>query len=229
MFGALQISTEATSLPQTSQGYADEAEEAARATQPTEILQVSFAKAYVAHFAIYGGHFISIHIKRPFSKPVNYYVDLRYVEPMPIRIFEIDRPALWVSAGLALLSSILFLVVWLSDKHLFWLTIAIPMACTAIVAALIAIQRSKYRIVFLSRYGRIPWFEMLADKPRRRTVDAYIHTLTSTIHKANITIGNVRGGRLGAELREHRRLMERGILSEDIYNAVKARILKEHG
>jgi hypothetical protein len=224
---ALRISAETTPLPKIVRGYADEAEKAAEAPQLIELLQVSFAKAYATHFAIHGGHFISIHTKRLFKKPLNYCVDLRCVEPMPMRVFEIDRPALWVSVALAVLSAILFLFAWLSDNHLFWLTVAVPLVCIALISALITIQRSKRRIAFYSRYGRIPWFEILADKPRRRTVDAYIDTLTSTIHKATNSKGGVQGGKLAAELREHRRLMEGGILSENVYNAVKARLLKQ--
>lgn len=149
-----------------------------------ELLQVSFTKAYAAHFTIFGGHFTSIHTKHLFRRPVNYWVDLRYVEPMPMRAFTIDRPALWTTAALMLISAIFFLIAWLSDKTLFWLTVTAPLACMAVIAGLILAQRSRHRVVFCSRYGRTPWFELQIGKPRRRKVDEFIKTLTGFIHRA---------------------------------------------
>jgi hypothetical protein len=230
MLEALRISADIPPpLPESNRGGVEDRMKAAEESKLIELLQVSFTKAYAAHFTIFNGHFLSIHIKRLFRRPVNYWVDLRYVEPMPTRIFAIDRPSLWTAAALSLLSIILFLVAWLSDKSLFWLSIAAPMVCATVIAALILAQRSKRRIVFYSRYGRIPWFELLVAKPGRRAVEAFIETLTSAIHKAGNDRDHGEGGRLGAELREQRRLREGGILSEQVYKTVKARLLKQHG
>lgn len=230
MLEALRISADTPHpLSHSDHGNVDAPEKAAKETKLIELLQVSFTKAYAAHFTIFSGHFISIHIKRLFRRPVNYWIDLRYVEPMPMRVFEIDRPALWTTAALALLSAIFFLVAWLSDRTLFWLTVAVPLACMAAITALLLAQRSRHRIVFCSRYGRIPWFELLIAKPSRSTVDEFIKAMTSAIHKASTDREHLEGGRLGAELREQRRLRDGGILSEQVYKSVKARLLKQHG
>lgn len=194
-----------------------------------ELLQVSLIKAYAAHFSIINEHFVSVHVKRLFRRPVNYWVDLRYVDPMPARVFALDRPALWMTATLALLSASIFLVAWLSAQPLEWLTIAAPLLCAAMIAALLLALRSKKRIVFCSRYGRVPWFELLASKPGRGTVDKFVKTLTSTITEAKNKRSDGGEGKLGAELREHRRLQEGGILSERVYKSVKSRLLKQHG
>jgi hypothetical protein len=230
MLEALRISADIPpQLPESDRDQVEDREKAADEPKLIELMQVSFAKAYAAHFTVFGGHFISIHTKRLFRRPVNYWIDLRYVEPMPMRSFVIDRPALWVTAALALLSAIFFLVAWLSDKPLFWLAVAVPLVCAAVIAALILAQRSKHRIVFCSRYGRIPWFELLVAKPGRRAVDDFIETLTGAIHKASNDRDHGEGGRLGAELREQRRLRDGGILSEQDYKTVMARLLKQHG
>jgi hypothetical protein len=230
MLEALRISADTPPpLSQSEHGDVDTSEQGAEQSKLIELLQVSFTKAYAAHFTLFGGHFISIHIKHLFRRPVNYWIDLRYVEPMPMRVFTIDRPALWATTALALLSVIFLLVAWLSDKTLFWLNVAVPLACMTLLASLILAQRSRHRIVFCSRYGHTPWFELLVTKPRRRTVDDFIKTLTSAIHKASTDRDHGEGGRLGAELREHRRLRDGGILSDQVYKTVKARLLKQHG
>ena len=214
--------------PESKRGKVDDPEKAAEAPGLIELLQVSFTKAYAAHFAIFGGHYVSVHIKRLFRRPVNYWIDLRYVESMPMRIFTLDRPPLWVTTGLGVLSIIFFLGAWLSHQSLFWLSIAVPLMCGALLAALVLAQRSKDRIVFCSRYARLPWFELLVTKPKRRAVDEYIKALTGAIHGVSNRRGDSQQERLGAELREHRRLREDGILSEAAYNSAKARLLGQH-
>jgi hypothetical protein len=233
MLEALRISSDIPALlPVSERGNVVDLDKAAVQPKLIELLQVSFIKAYAVHFTIFDEHFISVHIKRLFRRPVNYWVDLRCVEPMPVRVFTIDRPSMWVSATLTLLSTVFLLVAWLSVSPLLWFTVAAPLLCSALIAALIMAQRSKNRVQFFSRYGRIPWFELLVDKPRRRTVEAFIETITSTIIKAkNNPVNNQNDGNegsLGAELREHRKLMEGGIISERDYNSVKSRLLRQH-
>ena len=225
---ALRISAEVPPLPDLEPGKAAERDEAAEEPKLIELLQISFTKAYAAHFTIFGGHFMSVNISRLFRRPLNYWIDLRYVDPMPARTFDVDHPTLWVSATLGLLSVISLMIAWLSDYTFLWLSIAVPLVCGAVISALIMAQRSKYRTVFCSRYGRIPWFEFLIAKPRRRAVDDFIKVLTSAILKFSNSRGDNPEGRLGAELREHRRLMDRGVLSEQLYNSVKTRLLKQH-
>ena len=233
MIEALRISSDIPTLrPESEGGNILDLDTSAGQPKLVELLQVSFIKAYAAHFTIFDERFISIHIKRLFRRPVNYCVDLKCVQPMPVRVTTLDRPSMWVTATLALLSAVFFLVAWLSVSPLLWLTVAAPLFCGALIAALIMAQRSKNRVQFCSRYGHIPWFELLVDKPRRRAVDAFIETITSTITKAKNNPGDNRHdgneGKLGAELREHRRLREGGIISERDYNSVKTRLLKQH-
>ena len=229
MLEALRISADIPPPPaESDRGNSAARENAPRDAKPIELLQVSLTKAFAAHFTIFSGHFISVHIKRPLKRPVNYWVDLRYVEPMPMRVFTIARPALWVSAALALLSAVFFLVAWLSEDPFLWLTVAVPLICGALIAALILAQRSKSRIVFCSRYGRVPWFELLVAKPRRQAVDAFVEAITRAILKESNNRSDGTEGKLGAELREHRRLMDDGILSAHAYNAVKATLLRQH-
>ena len=182
MLEALRISADIPPpQPGSNRVNVDGPDKAAEAPKLIELLQVSFTKAYAAHFTIFAGHFISVHIKRLFKRPVNYWVDLRYVEPVPTRVLVLDRPALWAAGALGLLSTVFFLIAWLSSQHLLWLSVAAPLLCAALLATLVLAQRSKYRIVFCSRYGRIPWFELLVTKPKRRSVDAFIEALNTAV------------------------------------------------
>jgi len=229
MLEALRISADIPPpLTDSNSVKVDDPDKAAEAPKLIELLQVSFTKAYAAHFTIFARHFLSVHIKRLFRRPVNYWVDLRYVEPLPTRVFVLDRPTLWTAGALGLLSAIFFLVAWLSSQHFLWLSVAVPLLCAALLAALVLAQRSKYRIVFCSRYGRIPWFELLVTKPKRRSVDAFLEALNAAVRDGRQQQRDTREERLGAELREHRRLKDGGILSETVYKTVKARLLKQH-
>lgn len=229
MLEALRISADVPPLvTEKSRIDVDGLEETVTAPTLTELSQVSFIKAYAAHFTIYDGHFMSIYIKRLFRKPVNYWIDLIHLEQTPIRIFKMDRPILWVTLALGLLSAIFFLIAWASANSLFWLSLAVPTVCSALITSLILAQRSKNRIVYCSRYGRVPWCEFLVAKPNRRTLAAFTKVLSNAILETRNHQKDNRQKRLGAELREHRRLREDGVLSENSYRAVKARLLKKH-
>jgi hypothetical protein len=195
----------------------------------TELSQVSLLKSYCAHFTLYDGHFVSVYIKTAFSKPKKYWIDLAYLEPTPRRVFKIDRPFFYTTGIISLIAAVFMLINAFLDVPWQLLPVNIALICGALISFLILVYRSKDRVIFFSRYGRINWLEFLINKPNRRAYKEFIEKLVSVSHAVSSHQSPRHEQRLGAELHEHRRLRDEGILPPKVYEDVKKRFLGQHG
>jgi len=197
-------------------------------TKLIELSQVSLLKSQNMHFTIFDDHFLSIYIKTIFSKPKSYRIDLAYLEPEPRRILTIDRPSLY-AAGILSLAALLSISI-----HEFFypsptlLLIAVALTCGALVTLMMLVYRSKDRLVFYSRYGRINWLELMINHPSQRDFKAFTARLVSTIHAVSRHQSSRHEQRLAAELREQRRLRDEGVLPPETYERVKRQFFSQH-
>jgi len=193
-----------------------------------ELSQVSLLKSYSAHFTLFDGHFVSVNIKTAFSRPKKYWINLAYLEPTPRRVFKIDRLFFYIT-GILSVSTVVFMLInaFLDDP---WrlMPVNIVLISSALISFLLLIYRSKDRIVLFSRYGRINWLEFLINKPNRRAYKEFIEKLVSVSHAVSSHQSPRHEQRLGAELHEHRRLRDEGILPSHVYENVKQRFLGQH-
>ena len=130
-------------------------------TQLTELSQVSLLKSYNVHFTLYDGHFLSVYFKTLFSRPKRYWLDLAYLEPVPRRVLKIDRPSLYATGILSLASVVSILTNAFSSEPMTLLPATIALICSTLMAVLLLIYRSRDRVVFYTRYGRVNWLEFL--------------------------------------------------------------------
>ncbi len=203
-------------------------ENAAPRTQLTELSQFSLLKAYSVHYTLFDGHFLSVYVKHPFLRPRKYWLNLAYLEPTPRRVLKIDMPSLYACGILSLAAMVLMLINTFTNGSTAILQSVVALVCTALIALLLLIYRSKDRLVFYSRYGRVNWLEILINKPNRRAYKAFVELLISASHAVSSHQSPRHEQRLGAELREHRRLKHEGVLSARVYEDVKRRFLGEH-
>lgn len=203
-------------------------ENAAPRTQLTELSQFSLLKAYSVHYTLFDGHFLSVYVKHPFLRPRKYWLNLAYLEPTPRRVLKIDMPSLYACGILSLAAMVLMLINTFTNGSTAILQSVAALVCTALIALLLLIYRSKDRLVFYSRYGRVNWLEILINKPNRRAYKAFVELLISASHAVSSHQSPRHEQRLGAELREHRRLKHEGVLSARVYEDVKRRFLGEH-
>ena len=82
-------------------------------------------------------------------------------------------------------------------------------------------------IVFCSQHGRWPLLTLLNHNPTPEQLQHFVDGLSDRIRQARVHWPD-RQQLLSAELREHRRLKDEGILSAEKYDAVKRRILSKH-
>ena len=198
-------------------------------TQLFELSQVSLLKSYSAHFTLFDGHFVSVYIKTTFSKPKKYWIDLAYLEPGPRRVFKVDRLFFYITAIFSVAAAVFMLINTFLDEPWRFLPVNIGLICGALISFLLLIYRSKDRLVFFTRYGRINWLEFLINKPNRGAYKEFIEKLISVNHAVSGRQSPRHEQRLSAELHEHRRLRDAGVLPPKVYEDVKRRFLGQHG
>lgn len=107
---------------------------------------------------------------------------------------------------------------------------AILTAGLAVCAGLaLAASNPHFQLVYHSRTGRIPLVSFLSRNPDQRTFNNFIDTLVTHIDNTDCLNDIADADEvLNTELREHRRLMESGIISVKSYEKAKSRILGKH-
>jgi len=203
-------------------------ENAVPQTRLIELSQVSLLKSCSVHFTLFDGHFLSVYFKPLFSKPKKYWLNLAYLEPTPRRVLKIDKPSLYATGILSALAAVFVLIHTFSNESLTLLPFTVAVICSALIAFLLLIYRSKDRIVFCSRYGRVNWLEFLINSPNRSEFRKFIKAVINAGHAVSSHQNSRHEQRLGGELREHRRLRDEGILPKKVYEDVKLRLLNEH-
>jgi len=175
------------------------------------------------HFKVFNDHYISVETGRSGKKPACYEFDLSFLASQPKRVRKID----WLSCALAMM--LLFAAIMTG--------LMVRTETTAMILALIgagftlslglAIYRSQDNVVFVSKHGRLPLLVLRNRNPTQASLQAFVSDITRRIQSTRQSQSS-KSEYLSAELRQHRRLQEIGILSKKEYEAVKQRILGKH-
>jgi len=90
------------------------------------------------------------------------------------------------------------------------------------------LNRSKKTLIFYSNYGQIPIFEITFNQPSKSHFRKFTTELVARINNAKSNCYFSKSQILAAELNEHRRLRDEGILSDEIYHYAKMNIFRHH-
>lgn len=176
-------------------------------------------------FELFNHHFLSIKMDPSFHRTKEYQLHIGILDPEPIRSLRISRWFLVVFSVLAGTAVITGFTNPLPDSSILTLILVV---CAGLFL-LVATYRSHDHLLFYSRNGRIPLVTIFNRKPDHETFSTFISILTDQIREASTNLNFICGnGMLNVELREHRRLMEIGIISREEYNISKSRILRRH-
>jgi cytochrome c oxidase subunit IV len=176
-------------------------------------------------FGLFNHHFLSIKVDEAFHYTREYQLHIGILDPEPIRSLRISWGfivAFSVLSGTAVLAGFTNL---LTNSSIF---IPILLVCAGLIL-LVAVHRSYDRLLFYSQNGRIPLVTLFNRKPDQEAFSSFIAKLTDQIREASTNLNYIYGNEmLNIELREHRRLMETGVISKDEYNMSKSSILSAH-
>lgn len=167
-----------------------------------------------------------------YKKKRHYWIDLTYVNPQPRKQWLIRWGWFWAAIGFTLLAALCGFTPVLQvlfGATGYDLSILIIFATGAVLCGLALIRQSMCCVWFDSLHGVVPILQLMCNNPDPESFHAFIDVLIEKIHLAQNRPVQTHHQRLAAELTEHRRLMEKGVLSMDLYQQAKLRLFSLHG
>lgn len=176
-------------------------------------------------------HFVAVRCVRPDSLPKKYDVDLRFVNPRPVRIREISWTWLIVTVGLVALACGTIAVQWRLTPEPWLQTGILAALATLLVSTLtgfLCVRRTTESLEFRSLHGDATLLSVTGGIGSAREGKRFFVALMKDINTAKAARPQEKPQFLRDEMREHHRLRELGVLTEEEYERSKARILAQH-
>lgn len=176
-------------------------------------------------------HYVSMRIVRPDAQPCTYEFDLRFANPKPVRVRYISWYWLTLASCLALLAAGGLWSIW-GDTTSRWSN---PIFLTAMLtllasagATLMFLRRTIESLEFTGVHGGATLLSVAGGIGSARAGKRFFVELIKNINAAKAARPQPRPQFLRDEMREHHRLRELGVISEQQYEQSKARILAAH-
>lgn len=176
-------------------------------------------------------HFLAVQLTRPDSAPRKYDFDLRFANAKP----TIVRHVAWFWAALAIsLAALATCALWLlwPKSPAEWVN---PVPLTAVAALLASLgsvvmflRRTTESLEFTSVHGGVTLVSVTGAIGSAREGKKFFIELIKSINAAKLARPQPPQTFLRDEMREHHRLRELGVLTEDQYETSKSRILASH-
>ena len=180
--------------------------------------------------SIHEDHFVAVRTVRPDAQPCKYEVDLRFANPKPVIVRSVSWFWLALAACLLLLAASGLIVTWTDAGR--WSS---PIFLTALGTLLAAggatamfLRRTVESLEFISTHGGATLLSVVGGIGSARAGKRFFIVLIKSINAAKTARPQNGPQFLRDEMREHHRLRELGVLSEQQYQQSKARILASH-
>lgn len=185
----------------------------------------------VTQLALLDEHYLQVQVTRPDVEPKKYDFDLRFANAKPVIVRHIAWFWVALAASLALLAMCALWMLW-PERAADWLT---PAPLTAVVALLAALgsvlmflRRTTESLEFTSVHGDVTLVSVTGAIGSARDGKKFFIELIKSINAAKAARPQPPQQFLRDEMREHHRLRELGVLTEEQYEASKSRILASH-
>ena len=176
-------------------------------------------------FELFNHHFLSVKIDKAFRRTREYELHIGILDPEPIRSLRISWLNLVAFSVLAGTAGLAGYTNFFPNSNI----LAVILGVCAGLFLILAVYHSQDRLVFYSQNGRTPLVTLFNRNPDQETLSTFITIFTDQIKEANTNLNFICGNeRLNVELKEHRCLMEKGIISRKGYDISKSRILDSH-
>jgi hypothetical protein len=179
--------------------------------------------------SILEGHHLGVHIVRPDREVCKYQFDLRYANPKPVRVRRISWTWLIVTAGLLALGSAALATAW--SRNALFATGGIGGAAAlglSLITLVMFLRRTTESLEFRSEHGDTALVAATGGLGSARAGRKFFVQLIKSIYAAKQERPQSKQQFLRDEMREHHRLRELGVLTQEEYEQSKARILASH-
>jgi hypothetical protein len=175
-------------------------------------------------------YFASVRTVRADAKERKYEIDLRFANPKPLLVRTISWFWLTLAACMVLLAGGGLLATWTDagrwSSPIFLAALATLLASAG--ATILFLRRTVESLEFVSMHGGATLISAVGGIGSARTGKRFFVELIKSINAAKAARPQERPQLLRDEMREHHRLRELGVLSEQQYEQSKARILASH-
>lgn len=180
--------------------------------------------------AILEGHYLSVRSQRLRMPPLKYVFDLRFVKAKPVRVRNVAWA--WIVAAVSSIAAT-GAAAWLAAHSAApWTSPAFFGAVAGIVAAgvatLLALRRTSESLQFVSVHGDAPLVSIVGGIGSAKSGKRFFIEMIKSINTAKAARPQLAAHFLRDEMREHHRLHELKVFSDEQYAASKARILQAH-
>jgi len=181
--------------------------------------------------AILPDQFVLVETQRTRSSTDAHTVDLRFVDPRPVGIRKVAWPFLYLGIGVTVLTaaSIALYAMFPSvAQRIGGVFAPVGLGVLALMSYLLCYLLTRESLLFLSAHGRARVVTIAGRLGTMRRAQACAADLVAHIKLARRQFQQTRQAYLRDEMREHLRLYEQGVLTDEHYANAKKRILQAH-
>ena len=176
-------------------------------------------------------HYVCVKSERLKAVAQNYVLDLRFVNAKPILVRQVAWS--WLAASIALLLTTAAVIWWAAAAAGGMLAspgfgIGIGSALAGAIAVFFFLRQTTESLDFTSVHGGVSLVRILGGIGSAKTGKRFFVELIKSIDAAKQARPQPKPQWLRDEMREHHRLRELNVISEEEYQASKGRILAAH-
>jgi hypothetical protein len=189
----------------------------------------SLLRGHVLQLEIIDYYYLAVRARLG-STEREFVLDLRFVHTPRLARHIAWR---WIGASLSILVLCAAIVAVIRALAPHWWRQEWPAVCGAaaiawIVATYVALYRTTETVSLFSTYGVARVLQFTGGPGTLRRARPFVGKLAAHIRLAAAARRRTKGEHLRDEMREHQRLKDIGVLSEDDFQTSKARILRQH-
>lgn len=186
-----------------------------------DLVQTSRLHGYYRKVTVFKDFYCHQLVNSKHRKPLEYRIDLTYLDPRPFRSQR--RAMRWLYAGLALLGidAVMLIAGLVDTSSINFLGLFLGLLVVGTLSLLAYFYYSRDRVFFRTRYGKIKLVELTNNSPNRKRFRAFIKQFVAQINKTQSARGFNQAKSLARELKELRRLKEAAVLPDKSYQKAK--------
>ena len=180
-----------------------------------------------AELALYEEGFLKVTKLRKGNAEQPFFLDLRFVDPVPTLERVIAARWLATALGCGALTALAAFLMRFDALHAFAATALVITALTTAATLYFGLYLSHEKIAFYTLHGRVVVLELISNFGSVKKHRAFVPILSHAVEEAAERIGTDTAAYLRAEMREHYRLRGDGVLDNDDCARGTGRILAQ--
>jgi len=180
-------------------------------------------------FTFFDEGFLKVRESRKMKSGKDYMLELRFLNPKPTIIRRFVTETFWAALGMGGAAAISWLLTKFTSLDTYTFPASIVFSTGALIAVLLCIYQSGEKILFCTASGNIPVLMLLANFGCFRQSRAVVPEISNAIGNAIRNNALDEEAYLRAEMQDHYRLRNEGVISPKACQTGTSRILSRFG